>query len=87
MFAQALARTAQIFGDRPALISPAGRQTWEEFAGRIRSAAHGLRDLGLEPGDKIAVLAANSPEHLTMMYAVPWMGGVLVPLNTRLSAE
>ncbi len=87
MFAQALARTAQIFGNRPALVSPAGRQTWEEFAGRIQSVAHSLRDLGLVPGDKIAVLAANSPEHLTMMYAVPWMGGVLVPLNTRLSAE
>ena len=87
MFAQALARTAQIFGNRPAVISPTGQATWLEFFGQVQSVAHGLRKLGLKPGDRVAVLAENSVEHLTIMYAVVWAGCVLVPLNTRLSVQ
>jgi long-chain acyl-CoA synthetase len=87
MFAQSLARTAQIFGNRPAVISPTGQVTWREFSDQIQSVAKGLRNLGLEPGDRVAVLAENSVEHLTIMYAVAWAGCVLVPLNTRLSTH
>jgi len=87
MFAQALARTIQVFGDRTAIVSPAGKLTWDNFGARIRSVAGGLRQLGLAPGDRVAVLAGNSPEHLTMMYAISWAGCVLVPLNVRLSVE
>ena len=85
MFAQALARTARIYGARTAVISEAGVLTWRELAGRIGSVAAGLRELGLRPGDRVAVVAGNSPEHLIMMYAVAWAGFVHVPLNTRLA--
>jgi len=87
MFAKALARTAQIYGNRPATISTAGVQTWRDFVDRIQSVAAGLRGLALQPGDRVAILAGNTAEHLTMMYAVAWAGCVLVPLNVRLSAE
>ena len=87
MFAQALARTAQIYGNRPATISTAGVQTWRDFVDRIQSVAAGLRGLALQPGDRVAILAGNTAEHLTMMYAVAWAGCVLVPLNVRLSGE
>ena len=72
MFAQALARTAQIYGNRPATISTAGVQTWRDFVDRIQSVAAGLRGLALQPGDRVAILAGNTAEHLTMMYAVAW---------------
>lgn len=87
MFAQALARTAQIYGNRPAVISSAGTQTWREFTDRVQSVAAGLQGLALQPGDRVVVLAGNTVEHLTIMYAVAWAGCVLVPLNVRLSAE
>ncbi len=46
-----------------------------------------LAGLGVEPGDRVAVLATNSHVLLEMHYAVPMRGAVLVPLNIRLSAE
>ena len=85
MFAQSLARTAQIFGTRPAVISPTGKETRREYSDQNEFVAKGLRNLGLEPGDRVAVLAENSVGHLPIMYAVAWAGCVLVPLNTRLS--
>ncbi len=58
--------------------------TWAQFAGRVaRRAAH-LRAHGLVPGARIALLAANVPEHMEADHAVLWAGMVLVPLNTRL---
>ena len=87
MFAQALARTTQVFANNLAIVSPAGNMNWRDFGRGIRSVAGGLRELGLAPGDRVAVLAGNTPEHLTMMYAISWAGCVLVPLNVRLSID
>lgn len=86
MFAQALARTAQVYGDRMAIIEDAEGLSWHAFGERLSRVAAGLHAIGCEPGDRVAVLAGNSPEHLTIMYAVSWAGCVLVPLNTRLSS-
>ena len=64
----------------------ARRHTWREFAERVARLAGGLRALGLQPGDRVAILALNSDRYLEYFVAVPWAGGVLVPLNIRWSA-
>lgn len=87
MFAQALARTVRTFADNVAIIDGDKTFTWGEFGDRFIRIAGGLRELGLKPGDRAAVLAATTPNHLAFMYAVSWAGGVLVPLNTRLAPE
>lgn len=66
------------FGDR--------RTTWGEAGRRVRRMAGALRALGLEAGDRVAILANNSDRYLEYYFFTPWAGGVVVPLNTRWAA-
>jgi fatty-acyl-CoA synthase len=45
-----------------------------------------LRGLGVAPGDRVALLATNSPEFLILLFACAQLGAMLVPLNWRLAA-
>lgn len=60
-------------------------RSWAEFADRIARIAAGFRDLGARPGDRIAVLMANSDRYFECYAAIPWAGCLIVPLNTRWS--
>src|SRR3954465_12637839 len=53
--------------------------TWE----RCRRLVGALRALGVQRGDRVAVVAQNSPRYLELYQAVPGAGLVLVPLNHR----
>src|SRR4051795_4714933 len=82
-----LERSASVWRERPAVV--AGGHTWSygEHHERVRRAAGALREgLGIEPGDRLAVLLPNVAPMLELHYAVPGVGGVLVPLNTRLAS-
>lgn len=61
--------------------------TWAETGDRVARAAAGLRTLGLEPGDRVGILALNSALYLEVQLAVWWAGGAVVPMNTRFSNE
>src|SRR4051794_1971080 len=54
-------------------------QTWE----RCRRLVGALRALGVERGDRVAVVAQNSHRYLELYQAIPGAGFVLVPLNHR----
>ena len=54
---------------------------WHERASRL---ANGLRGLGLEPGDRVAVLAYNCVEWMEIYVALARAGLVAVPINFRL---
>jgi long-chain acyl-CoA synthetase len=69
--------TATICGDR--------RHTWSELGSRVMKLAGALRGLGLGPGGRVAILALNSDRFLEYLYAVPWAGGIVVPVNVRLA--
>ena len=60
--------------------------TWSAVAQRAPRIAAALRSAGLEIGDRVAVLAMNSDRYTELLYAVPWAGGVIVPLNIRWAA-
>ena len=62
-------------------------RSWGELLGRAGRLAGGLRRLGVETGDRVAVLSANSDRYMELFLAVPWAGGVIAPLNPRWSAE
>ena len=65
-----------------------GKDTWTyaEHYDRVRRAAAVVREeLGIGEGDRLAVLLPNVAQMLELTYAVPGVGGVLVPLNTRLA--
>ncbi|WP_043831785.1 class I adenylate-forming enzyme family protein [Muricoccus aerilatus] len=61
--------------------------TYAQFAAEIARAAHLLRaHHGVGPGDRVAVLAANTPAYLSLLYACARLGAILLPLNWRLAA-
>ncbi|MGB5449118.1 MAG: long-chain-fatty-acid--CoA ligase [Woeseiaceae bacterium] len=82
-FADPLSRAVQIAGDHTAVISEGRHFTFRELDSRCRRLAAVLKSKGAEPGDRIAVLAANSNHHLESYVAIPAAGFVIVPLNTR----
>ena len=81
-----LERAAQVHPAKTAVIDGDRRLTYREFAAAVTRTAQALRASGLAVGDRAAFLGTNSAELLIAHYAVPLAGGVLVPLNTRLSA-
>ena len=82
---QSLKRAVQISSQGIATIDGDRQQTWQQFADRVVKLAGAFQVLGLAQGDRIAVLSLNSDRYLEVYYAVPWFGGVIVPLNTRLA--
>src|SRR2546429_708449 len=60
------------------------RYTYREFGERVAQLAHGLRELGIGPGDRVATCAWNNYRHLELYFAVPCTGAVLHTLNLRL---
>src|SRR3954463_10185662 len=49
--------------------------------------AAGLRRAGVERGDRVAVMLANSPAALALLFALAKSGAVWVPLNVQLRAD
>jgi fatty-acyl-CoA synthase len=82
-----LRRNAQTLKERPAVVHGERRMNYVELERRCNRLASALRDRGLERHDRVAILAPNSPALLEAHYGVPLAGGVLVALNTRLSAK
>jgi len=63
------------------------RTTYGAITRRARRLAGALRDLGVQPGDRVATLLWNQPEHLELYFAVTGMGAVIHTLNPRLHAD
>ena len=76
-------RAVQIAGEHTAVISEGHHFTFRELDSRCRRLAAVLHSKGAKPGDRIAVLAANTNHHLESYVAIPAAGFVIVPLNTR----
>jgi len=79
-------RNGRRWPDQPALAhGDRVHATWATFAGRAAGGAGGLRDsFGLAPGDRVAILMANSPAYLEALFAIWHAGLVAVPVNARL---
>lgn len=82
-FADPLLRAAQTAGERTAIISEERRYNHNELLSRCRKLAAALQNLGAAPGDRIAILAANTNHYIEAYLAIPAAGFVIVPLNTR----
>ena len=80
-----LRRAAIVYGDRTGVIDGEVRLTYSQFLQRALRFAGALKDAGIAPGDRVAVLASNSHVLLTAHYAVPLAGAALVALNTRIT--
>jgi fatty-acyl-CoA synthase len=63
------------------------RTTYAETLARARRLIGVLRQLGVEPGDRVATFCWNHHQHLEAYYGVPSMGAVLHMLNIRLHPD
>lgn len=70
-------RAATVFGDRV--------RTFSEQIDRVARLAAGLHSVGVESGDRVAMLAFNSDRYSEYLLAVPWADAVLNPVNIRWS--
>lgn len=88
--AQVLAQAAWAHRDSVAYVQGSGEHSrgdacsYGELARRVAASAAWLRAQGLEPADRLALLADNGPAYLELTFAAAWAGLILVPLNTRL---
>ncbi len=82
---QGLRRAAQIGRRDIATTDGNTRRTWGEVLERVARAAGALCKLGIRSGDRTAVLSLNNAQYFELLFAVPWAGGSVVPLNTRLA--
>src|ERR1035438_7853869 len=80
-----LTRAARVWPGSPATCYANRVRTWREIREEVPCLAAALRSLGISPGDRIALLGANSDRYLSSLLAASWIGAVLVPLNTRLA--
>jgi len=79
-------RTAEVYGDLPAVVHGSRRYSWHETRARSARLAAALRSLGVTRGTTVSVMLTNTPEMIEAHYAVPALGAVLNTLNIRLDA-
>jgi fatty-acyl-CoA synthase len=80
-----LVRSAATFPQKTAIVDGAVRRSYAEFHERVLRLGAALQKIGMQNGDRVAVLAPNTEMPLVADFAVPRAGGIVVPLNTRLA--
>lgn len=76
-------RAARLNGESVATNYKGTEKSWNETQSRVGSLAAGLQSLGLSEGDRVGILSLNCANYYEALFAVPWAGFCVVPLNTR----
>ena len=71
----------------PALVDRHGATSWGELDDRVNRLVHLLRSLGVQPGERVAILSGNRREVYEVIQAVAHSGVLLVPINWHFAAE
>lgn len=78
-------------GDAPLFFKQYGSNsityTWNEALARVHAIAAALVRMNLAPGDRVAVMADNGPEHSFCDFAIQAGGGIVVPIYTTTAAD
>jgi len=89
-----LERAETVFGHRTAVVDEPdppggslGTCTYGDLATRARSVAVAFDELGLDAGERVAILSPNAGRFLIALFGLPAYGRVLVPINFRLNRE
>ena len=81
-----LRRAVELYPNRVGIVCGGREFTYREFGERASKLAGALRGAGLEKGGRVAYLSFNTHQLLEGYYGVIEGGGVVMPLNVRLSA-
>ena len=82
-----LARAADLFAGRTALVWKSTRLSYAEYAAEVSRLASALAARGVRPGEVVATLLPNIPQQAIAHFGVPACGAVLNTINTRLDVD
>jgi len=82
-----LQRNAQQYPDKAAILFQEERITFSQLNDLVNRLANGLLNLGLEKGDRVAILMPKTPEVIITFLAVARAGGVIFPVNYKLKSD
>ncbi|MGI9338405.1 MAG: AMP-binding protein [Gammaproteobacteria bacterium] len=82
-----LLRTARAYPQRTAIIYGRRRLSWSALYSRCARMAASLAKRGIQKGDVVSFVAANTPELVEAHFAVPMAGAVLNAVNVRLDID
>src|SRR5438309_11983177 len=80
-------RTRRLYADREAVVDGELRLTYRQFFDRSDRWSAALARLKVGAGDRVAYVAPNTHAMLESFYGVPQIGGVVVPINYRLTPD
>jgi long-chain acyl-CoA synthetase len=84
--AEALSRTAEEFGNRPALLFQGTSISYKELDDMVSRFASALRTIGVKPGDKVALLLPNLVQTVVATYG-SFRAGATVVMNNPLYTD
>ena len=82
-----LAAAVARFPQRPATYFAGQTLTYSELDAQVAAAAGALREMGVRPGDRVAILLPNCPQHVVVFFAILRLGAVVVEHNPRYTAH
>ena len=82
-----VARAASADPGKAALVFHGDTVTWGELDAQVSAAARGLRGLGLDRGDRVAVHLGNTPDFVVTYFGALRAGLVALPVNTGYTAD
>ncbi|HKP85758.1 MAG TPA: fatty acid--CoA ligase [Blastocatellia bacterium] len=82
-----LKRALVAHAGKEAVVCGSLRLTYAQFGGRVNRWANLMRGLGVEKGDRVAVLSQNCHRVLEAFFGTPLLGVILMPLNFRLVSD
>ena len=82
---ETLAKALKLFPQKRAIVCGNRHWTYQEFCSRVYQLSRCLKRIGLKKDDKVAILHPNCHTFLEAYYAIPQIGAISVPINTRLS--
>jgi fatty-acyl-CoA synthase len=85
---RSLFRSAMSLDTSKEIVQPGVvRRSYREFGERVHRLASALGEIGVTPGQTVAVMDWDTPRYLECFFAIPMMGAVLHTVNVRLSPE
>ncbi|MBI2329510.1 MAG: long-chain-fatty-acid--CoA ligase [Chloroflexi bacterium] len=85
--AEFLTIAAAICPDKDAIVFEGKRYTFSQLNERVNRLGNALSDLGVEKGDRVAMLQVNTNQCLETYFAVARLGAIYVPLNYRAKGD
>jgi crotonobetaine/carnitine-CoA ligase len=76
---------AAVRGDETFLAFDGAELSWKAFLGRMQGALRLLQAQGIQRGDRVGIMAANSADYVTVLFATAAAGATCIPINPDLT--